>query len=321
MSTSTPPSFAVIVPAFEAEKTIGEAIESALGQTLPAARVIVCDDGSADRTAAVAESFGDRVTLIRQQNRGPSAARNAAIDAADTDWVVNLDADDTLLPRNLAARAELLAREPDLEIIATDGLVEVDGVVQRNFYGPSWSFETADQRRGILERCFIIGWGVRRRSFLAAGGFDPDLTHAEDWECFIRMILGGARAGFVDEPQARYRLRPGSLSNQAVALQRGHVQAMRKTAADDRLTATEREGVLGAMASFEADLRLARLREAVLEGGPAARAEARKALRRADTPPATRAKAGLALIAPGLARRVATRRGRETGAGVTLPVE
>ena len=203
----------------------------------------------------------------------------------------------------------------------SDGLVEVDGVVQRHFYGPSWKFESGDQRRGILERCFIIGWAVRRRSILAAGGFDPALTHAEDWECFIRMILGGARAGFIDEPLARYRLRPGSLSNQAVELQRGHVQAMRKTAADERLTQLERDRVLAAVASYEAELRLARLREAVLEGGSAARAEARRALRRADTPLPTRAKAGLALLAPGLARRVASRRGRETGAGVTLPVE
>ncbi|MDX6654125.1 MAG: hypothetical protein QOH18_835 [Solirubrobacterales bacterium] len=321
MSTPMPPSFAVIVPAFEAEKTIGEALQSAFDQTLPAAQVIVCDDGSADRTAAIAESFGERVTLIRQENRGPSAARNAAIAAADTDWVVNLDADDTLLPRNLAARTELLAADPGLEIIATDGLVEVDGIVQRHLYGPSWQFESGDQRRGILERCFIISWAVRRRSLLAAGGFDPGLTHAEDWECFIRMILGGARAGFVDEPLSRYRLRPGSLSNQAVRLQEGHVQAMRKTAADERLTDLERNRVLAAVGSYEAELRLARLREAVLEGGSAARAEARKALRRADTPLPTRAKAGLALLAPGLARRVASRRGRDTGAGVTLPVE
>jgi glycosyltransferase involved in cell wall biosynthesis len=317
----TTPDFAVVIAAYEAERTIAEALQSALDQTLPATQIIVCDDGSADRTATIVESFGERVTLIRQENRGPSAARNAAIEAADTEWVVNLDADDTLLPRNLAARAELLAADPGLEIIATDGLVEVDGVVQRNFYGPSWKFESGDQRRAILERCFIISWAVRRWSFLAAGGFDPELTHAEDWECFIRMILDGARAGFVDEPLATYRLRPGSLSNQAVRLQEGHVEALRKTAADERLTDIEREGVAAAVSSYEAELRVARLREAVLAGGPVARAEARKALRRADTPLPTRAKAGLALLAPRLARRVASRRGRETGAGVTLPVE
>jgi glycosyltransferase involved in cell wall biosynthesis len=315
------PTFAVIIAAYEAERTIAEALQSALDQTLPADRIVVCDDGSADRTAAIVESFGERVTLLRQENRGPSAARNAAIEAADTEWVVNLDADDALLPGNLAARAALLETDPGVEIIATDGLVEVDGIVQRHFYGPSWAFESGDQRRGILERCFIISWSVRRLSFLAAGGFDPDLTHAEDWECFIRMILDGARAGFIDEPLSRYRLRPGSLSNQVVALQEGHLQAMRKTADDDRLTEIERERVTAAVASYEAELRVARLREAVLAGGPTARAEARKALRRADTPLPTRAKAGLALLAPGLARRVAARKGRETGAGVTLPIK
>jgi glycosyltransferase involved in cell wall biosynthesis len=315
------PSFAVIVPAYEAEGTIAEALESAFAQTLPPAQVIVCDDGSADRTAEIVTGFGDRVTLIRQPNQGPSAARNAAIGAASAEWVVNLDADDLLLPDNLAARADLLAREPDLEIIATDGLVEFDGAVRRNLYGPTWRFESGDQRRAILERCFVVCWALRRDSFLAAGGFDPEFSHAEDWECLIRMILGGARAGFIDQPLIRYRLRAGSLSNQTVELQLGHVLAMRKTADDPRLTAAERDRVIAAMTGYEADLRLARLREAVLAGGSVARAEARKALRRADTPLPTRAKAGLALVAPGLARRAAARRGRETGAGVTLPIE
>jgi glycosyltransferase involved in cell wall biosynthesis len=313
--------FAVIIPAYEAEATIAEAIDSALSQTLPPTQVIVCDDGSADRTADVVESFGRRVTLIRQANQGPSAARNTAIAAATAEWVVNLDADDVLLPASLAERATLIAREPDLDVVATDGLVEVDGIVQRHLYGPTWAFETDDQRAGILERCFIVCWAVRRQAFLDVGGFDPALTHAEDWELFIRMILAGSRAGLVGEPLTRYRLRPGSLSNQAVELQRGHVEAMRKTAADPHLTQKERERVGAATMGYEAELRLARLREAVLEGGPAARAEARKALRRSDTPLPTRFKAALALVAPVLAQRVASRRGRETGAGVTLPVK
>jgi hypothetical protein len=313
--------FAVIIAAYEAEATVGEAIESALAQTHPAAEIVVCDDGSKDGTAAVVEDFGEPVTLVRQENQGAAAARNTAIAAARAEFVVNLDADDLLDPANLAARAALLAREPGLDIVVTDGLVEVDGVVQRRLYGPTWEFETADQRRGILERCFITFWALRRERFLAAGGFDPEFTHAEDWECFIRMILGGSRAGLVAEPLCTYRLQQGSLSNQAVALQRGHIEVLRKTAADPRLTPAERERLTTAIAHYEGELRLAELREAVLAGGSAARAEAWKALRRPDTPAPTRAKAALAVVWPGLARRVAARRGRETGAGVVLPVE
>jgi Glycosyl transferase family 2 len=313
--------FAVIIAAYEAEGTVGEAIESALAQTHPAAEIVVCDDGSKDGTAAVVAGFGERVTLVRQENQGAAAARNTAIAAARSEFVVNLDADDLLDPANLAARAALLAREPDLDIVVTDGLVEVDGVVQRRLYGPTWTFETEDQRGGILERCFITFWALRRERFLAAGGFDPQFTHAEDWECFIRMILGGSRAGLVEEPLGTYRLQQGSLSNQTVALQHGHIEVLRKTAGDARLTPDERERLAAAIAHYEGELRLAQLREAVLTGGSAARAEAWKALRRSDTPAPARAKAALAVVWPGLARRVASRRGRETGAGVVLPVE
>lgn len=322
LAPSPAPDFAVIVAAYEAEGSIGEAIESALAQTLPAKEIVVCDDGSSDGTAAAVAQFGDRVRLIRQPNRGPAAARNAAIAAATAEFVVNLDSDDLLLPGNLAARADLLSQRPDLDIVVTDGLVEIDGVVKRRLYEPHWRFETADQRREILERCFIAPfWALRRERFLAAGAFDEEISHVEDWECFIRMILAGSRAGLVEEPLGRYRLRQGSLSNQAVQLQERHLQALHKTAADERLSAPEREQVAAGIASYQQRLQLARLREAVLSGGPSARREARKVITAPGMRPATRAKAALTLLWPDLARRVTAGRGRETGAGMTLPVE
>src|SRR5687767_14671861 len=80
-----------IVPCFNSARFIGEALESALSQSHVATSAIVVDDGSTDETAAIAASFGRRVTVLRQLNSGVSAARNVAIDVADADFIAFLD--------------------------------------------------------------------------------------------------------------------------------------------------------------------------------------------------------------------------------------
>ena len=84
-------SISVIIPAYNAEKYIGEAIESALNQTRPAAEIIVVDDGSTDGTAAVAEKFGSPVRLIRNpENLGVGASRNRGVQASRGEYVAYL---------------------------------------------------------------------------------------------------------------------------------------------------------------------------------------------------------------------------------------
>ena len=92
----------ILIPAYNAERWLGATIESALAQTWPAKEIIVVDDGSTDRTLAVARGFGDRgVQVITQANRGAAAARNTALRAARGAWIQFLDADDLLNPRKI----------------------------------------------------------------------------------------------------------------------------------------------------------------------------------------------------------------------------
>jgi glycosyltransferase involved in cell wall biosynthesis len=98
--------YSVIIPTYNRAHCVGEAIESALAQTLPPHEVIVVDDGSTDETPAVLAAFGDRIRAIRQTNAGVSAARNAGIAAARGDWIGLLDSDDVWLPQKAAIQSQ-----------------------------------------------------------------------------------------------------------------------------------------------------------------------------------------------------------------------
>lgn len=108
----------LIIPAYNAEDYLEEAIRSALTQSMPAREIIVVDDGSTDRTADIAVSFGTEVQLIRQCNLGVSAARNVGIRSAKSPWIAFLDADDVMVPDRFEIQGQMLAENPKLEIIS-----------------------------------------------------------------------------------------------------------------------------------------------------------------------------------------------------------
>src|SRR5688572_20501170 len=90
----TTPTISCIVPVYNGERYIREALDSILGQTYPNLEVVVVDDGSTDATAAAVASYGNRVSYLWQPNAGPVAARNLGLGAATGDYVAFLDADD-----------------------------------------------------------------------------------------------------------------------------------------------------------------------------------------------------------------------------------
>jgi glycosyltransferase involved in cell wall biosynthesis len=115
-----------IVPAYNEAGRIGAAIESVLGQTYPAAEILVIDDGSSDDTATVAARYGVRV--VTQKNGGISAARNRGLEEATGDWIALLDADDRWLPQRLEWLARASAARPDVSFGFSDYTVEENGV-------------------------------------------------------------------------------------------------------------------------------------------------------------------------------------------------
>jgi len=123
------PTFSVVIPAYQAAATVGQAIESVLAQTRKPHEVIVCDDGSTDDLLGAVEPYLDRIVLVRRDNGGGAAALNTAIRQATGDFVAGLDADDAYLPQRIEALAELGAMRPDLDILATNMYFERDGQI------------------------------------------------------------------------------------------------------------------------------------------------------------------------------------------------
>ena len=208
----------VIVPAFNAAPFLPVAVASALAQTEPDVEVIVVDDGSTDGTLAVARALeGPRVRVLGDGvNRGPSAARNRAIEAARGAWVAVLDADDWYAPERIetllvAAEAEAADLVIDDQHIVRDGEAVPfttqfgtagEAVRQRGVVGPV-AFVRSN-RPGFASLRFGSGKALMRRSFLDAHGlrYDERVRGVEDSVLYVRCLARGAR--FVVVPEAYY---------------------------------------------------------------------------------------------------------------------
>lgn len=316
-----PPTFSVVVAAYQAGPTLAEAVASAIDQTYPALEVVVCDDGSTDATSAVLAGFGDRVRAFRQPNRGEAAAKNAAVRAARGDYVVVLDADDVFLPRRLEALAWLAAHRPDLDVLTTDAIVEADGRPVRRAYHAGWRFPVDDQRAAILDRNFVFGLAaVRRQRWLADGGFDEALARTADWELWQRMVLSGSRVGLVDVPLARYRLSAGTLSADRIGLVRARLTVLRRSAARHDLSPRERAVVAAATERERRDLAVRLARAALHRGGWEARRRSAGLVLGHGFGARTRLGALAAVVSPrAAARRLEALGTTEIGSGVRVP--
>jgi Glycosyl transferase family 2 len=314
------PSFSVVIAAYNVAGFVGEAVASALGQTRPPSEVVVCDDGSEDDIEGALRPFLDRIVLLRQKNAGEAAAKNAGARVASADFVAFLDADDVYLPDRLEALAALAATRPDLDVLTTDAVLEVDGEPVRRCYTHELPFEADDQRAAILTRNFVFGLAaVRCGRFGAAGGFDESLRYATDWDLWARLILDGARVGAVMEPLARYRLREGSLSGARASLIAGRVGVLEKAAEHASLSSAERRVVADSIALERRRLALAEARAALAGELPRPRRRSLAVAFGGGHGARTRLKALAASVAPRAAGRRLAAGDRETTGGVRLP--
>ncbi len=308
LDAGAPPSLSVVIPYYGGEHVIRDAVQSALDQTLKPDEIVICDDGSPDDLQAALGALCAEVRIVRQENGGIAAAMNTAARAATGEVLVQLDQDDAFMPRRLEAIAATLAARPDIEIVATDALIEQDGERVINLAAVS-PFSAVDQRTAILERCFLLWPAIRRSSLLAVGGYDESFTVMQDWECFIRLVLAGAATAFVHEPLYRWRLTPGSSSSlDRVANVQALVRMTSKTLAGAKLDPDERATAESLLASRRDWLARERARQAIQMRARDARRRSLSLLLDRGCDRATRAKAAVGLLSPGLARSLMRRR-------------
>jgi glycosyltransferase involved in cell wall biosynthesis len=213
MNTEAPPRglVSVLIPCFNAERTLGEALESVFRQTWPRIEAIVVDDGSTDRSGAIAHRFwGRRIVLRRQANRGASAARNRALAMARGEYCIFLDADDIVEPGFVATQIRaIVAAEAD--ICFGEGVsVWPDGrAIAAPAMPPSASPDYA------LSRVLSDGWLpphaiLWRTSFARKiGGWDATLRRNDDGEFIARALLNGPAIACSRGPRAIYRQHEG----------------------------------------------------------------------------------------------------------------
>ena len=191
----------IVIPCYEHAHFLGQAIESALAQTYKPIEVIVVDDGSKDDTAAVAATYP--VQYIKQENAGPSAARNTGIRASRGSYLVFLDADDRLTPDAVKIGVECLAQHPDWAFVfgRVRQIDEHGGSATPRKYSlitrallylilPRPKNDSTDCYEVLLRgnRVGAVGTVLYRRSaFDAVGMLDAELRTAEDYELYLRI--------------------------------------------------------------------------------------------------------------------------------------
>lgn len=182
----TSPLISCIVPVFNGERYLREALESIFQQTYRPLEVIVVDDGSTDGTAAVIDSFGDQVRYRWQVNAGPAAARNLGLSIARGEFVAFLDADDLWHAEKLARQMARFQTRSELDLCVTH---------IQNFWIPELhEEETRLQGHPLTQPLpgYITQTLLARRSlFEHIGWFDPTLPSAEDTEWFLRAAEYG----------------------------------------------------------------------------------------------------------------------------------
>ena len=218
------PTVSVVIPCFNQARYLRDAVRSALEQSHPPVECVVVDDGSTDETAEVAELLHARV--IRQPNRGVSAARNAGLAACRGELIVFLDADDVLLPTALENEAVALAARPDAVAVVTRcEAMDEAGTPTPVVHHP---VDPQNLYRDWLSWNFVWTPGAamfRRAELTELGGFSPDLGPAADYALYLRLARDG-RIAFVEGTAVRYRQHAASMSRDPALMLRATMTAL-----------------------------------------------------------------------------------------------
>jgi len=203
-------AISVIIPNYNRASLIGDTIENMLGQSLPPKEVIVVDDGSTDNSVKVITGFGSRVTLIRQENQGPGAARNTGYEVSTGDFIQFMDSDDLVSKNKLEVQLKTLqeteadlAYGPWIRTKISGCTMEFTGPLMQGGPLPSWK-SMLEWQMGAW--CLIFQNCLLRRSVMElAGRFRTDLMPSEDSEFLVRLLLAGAKPVYTGECLTFYR--------------------------------------------------------------------------------------------------------------------
>jgi glycosyltransferase involved in cell wall biosynthesis len=225
----------VIIPVYNRSGTIKRAVDSVLSQTVKPYELIVVDDGSTDETGDLLKSYGNRIILLRQENRGVSAARNAGIKIARGNWIAFLDSDDEWLSEKLQYAVEYIRKNRQCKIFQTEEIWIRNGkrvnakVKHKKLSG--YIFKES------LDLCLISPSAVviKKELFEEIGGFDEYLPVCEDYDMWLRITRKypaglDERFGII-----KYGGHEDQLSRSFPVMDQYRIKAMEKHLADEKL--------------------------------------------------------------------------------------
>lgn len=203
------PKLSVIMPCYNAEKTVARAIESILYQTLKDFEFIIIDDGSTDGTADIISHYFRKDSRIKfaqnVKNINLAASLNRGIELAQSDLIVRMDADDENLPQRLKKQYEFLGSNPNIDVLGTNVFFIRNGKKVGESDLPLENERVVEAR---YKRTFLIHPSVviRKRTFAKFGQYDEKLPWAEDTDLWLRW-LGRVNFANLKEPLLNYTVK------------------------------------------------------------------------------------------------------------------
>ncbi|MBE6761265.1 MAG: glycosyltransferase family 2 protein [Ruminococcaceae bacterium] len=213
METNKADSITVIMPAYNAEKTIGEAVKSVIAQTVTDWELIVIDDGSTDNTATILTELASADSRIRflqnEKNSGVSFTRNRAVELADGKWIAFLDSDDKWLPEKLEKQLGLLKKYPEMVVCYTaSSFIDNNG---KPFKYVMEAIERLDYKTLLSKNIMSCSSVMIRSDVMKLVKMPNDAMH-EDYYVWLTVLREHKFAYGINEPLLIYRLCPNSKS-------------------------------------------------------------------------------------------------------------
>jgi len=220
----------IIMPVYNGERYIKEAIESVINQTYKNWELIIVNDGSRDTTEKIIKLFDEkRIKYIYQENRGVSIARNKGLDIAKGEFITFLDADDFLPSRSIEARVKYLNKNKDIDIV--DGIVLIkDEKLHKTLrkYKPYYKGKLLPKLLKLDDRVFFnVSYFLRSKNYDIR--FNEKMTHVEDLLFYIELSKEyNLVYGYIDEEVLWYRSGNVSAISNLDGIENGYLQLLKK---------------------------------------------------------------------------------------------
>jgi len=243
MTSIKNPLISVIIPTFNREWALQEAIDSVLDQDYGNKELIIVDDGSTDDTGDILHTYENRITVIRQKNAGVSAARNRGIHTATGSYIAFLDSDDRWLSGKLRSQMEFFNSHPDATLCQTEEIWVRNGVrvnpKKRHKKPSGMIFEKS------LALCLVSPSAVmmKKSLFEMVGTFDERLPAAEDYDLWLRISCRFP-VYLIDKPLV---IKQGGHADQLSGmsgLDKYRLQALKKIIESDLLNEKQRKAAI-----------------------------------------------------------------------------